>query len=79
LRPADGVLRPERPNRPYTLAKVDAASDEGSEWWEGDEGVVLVNAPPSHGHQRVVAGLMRVWLAAVDRDRWQVLTGRNGW
>jgi hypothetical protein len=46
LRPADGVPRLERPNRPYTLAEVDGASDKGSEWWEGDEGVVLVDAPP---------------------------------
>ena len=38
LRPPTGaVLRLERPGRPYTMAEVDAADDEGSEWWEADE------------------------------------------
>jgi Uma2 family endonuclease len=73
--PADGVLRLERPGRPYTVAEVDGAIDEGSEWWEADEGVLIVNPPPSVAHQRMVAGLMRAWQAAADRERWLVLTG----
>jgi Uma2 family endonuclease len=73
--PAGAVLRLERPGQPYTLEEVDAAGDEGSEWWEADEGVLIVNAPPSVNHQRMVAGLMRAWQAAADRTRWLVLTG----
>jgi hypothetical protein len=53
---------------------------KGSEWWEGDEGgCPSGRSARATRHPRVVAGLMRVWLAAVDRDRWQVLTGRTGW
>jgi Uma2 family endonuclease len=73
--PAGAVLRLERPGQPYTVAEVDAAGDEGSEWWEADEGVLIVNAPPTAAHQRMVAGLMRAWQAAADRSRWLVLTG----
>lgn len=73
--PAGAVLRLERPGQPYTLAEVDAAGDEGSEWWEADEGVLIVNAPPTVAHQRMVAGLMRAWQAATDRAQWLVLTG----
>jgi Uma2 family endonuclease len=73
--PAGAVLRLERPGKPYTVAEVDAARDDGSEWWEADEGVLIVNAPPSVAHQRMVAGLMRAWQAAADRHRWLVLTG----
>jgi Uma2 family endonuclease len=73
--PAGAVLHLERPGQPYTLAEVDAAGDEGSEWWEADEGVLIVNAPPTAAHQCLVAGLMRAWQAAADRKRWLVLTG----
>jgi Uma2 family endonuclease len=73
--PADGTLRLERPGRPYTVAEVDAAGDEGAEWWEADEGVLIVNAPPSLAHQRMVAGLVRAWQKVAGRDRWLVLTG----
>jgi Uma2 family endonuclease len=73
--PADGTLRLERPGRPYTVAEVDAADDEGAEWWEADEGVLIVNPPPSFAHQRLVAGLVRAWQGAADRDHWLVLTG----
>jgi Uma2 family endonuclease len=73
--PADGTLRLERPGRPYTVPEVDGAGDEGSEWWEADGGVLIVNAPPSFDHQRMVMGLAFAWRAAIDRARWQVLTG----
>jgi Uma2 family endonuclease len=73
--PAGGTLRLERPGRPYTVAEVDGAGDEGSEWWEADGGVLIVNAPPSFAHQRMVIGLAFAWRAAIDRARWQVLTG----
>ncbi|MGH9057458.1 MAG: Uma2 family endonuclease [Acidimicrobiales bacterium] len=74
VRPQDGELRLERPGRPYTLAEVDAASDEGSEWWEADAGVVVVNAPPSFAHQRMVTGLIVGWRAVLTPDQWLVLT-----
>lgn len=73
--PDDGTLRLERPGRPYTVAEVDAAEDEGAERWEADRGVLIVNAPPSFDHQRMVMGLAFAWRAAIDRARWQVLTG----
>ena len=76
LRPPDGgTLRLERPGRPYTVAEVDGASDEGSEWWEADGGVLIVNARPGFDHQRMVMGLAFAWRTAIDRARWQVLTG----
>jgi Uma2 family endonuclease len=75
LRPAEGTLRLERTGRPYTLAEVDDAPDEGSEWWEADGGTLIVNAPPSFAHQRMVLGLAFAWRNAIDRARWQVLTG----
>ncbi len=75
LRPAEGALRLERDNRPYTLAEVDAAIDEGSEWWEADKGVLIINAPPSVVHQRWVMGLAVAWRFSIDRAHWQVLTG----
>jgi Uma2 family endonuclease len=75
LRPPDGgTLRLERPGRPYTVAEVDGAGDEGSEWWEADGGVLIVNAPPSFDHQRMVKGLLRAWMA-VEADRWQTFPG----
>ena len=75
LRPAEGTMRLERDGRPYTLGEVDAAGHEGSEWWEAAGGVLIVNAPPTVAHQRWVMGLAFSWRAAIDRARWQVLTG----
>ncbi len=68
-------MRLEREGRPYNLDEVDAAGDEGSQWWEADGGVLIVNAPPTVAHQRWVMGLAFTWRAAIDRARWQVLTG----
>jgi Uma2 family endonuclease len=72
--PSDATLRIERAGRPYTAAEVDAAGDEGSEWWEADKGVLIVNAPPTLIHQRWVDALSKVWLAAAA-SRWEVVTG----
>jgi Uma2 family endonuclease len=74
VRPNEGILRLEREGRPYTLAELDAASDEGSEWWEADQGVLIVNAPPTRNHQRWVGALYRAWWTAAA-GRWEVLTG----
>jgi Uma2 family endonuclease len=73
--PEGTTLRLERPGRPYTLAEVDAAGDEGSQWWEADRGVLIVNAPPTFAHQRMVMGMAFAWRTAIDRTRWQVLVG----
>ena len=76
LRPPEGTsLRLERLGRPYTPAEVDAAGDDGSEWWEADRGVLIVNARPTVAHQRMLMGLAFAWRTAIDRARWQVLTG----
>jgi Uma2 family endonuclease len=64
VRPAEGQLRLER-DRPYTLTEVDGAADEGSEYWECEEGVIVVNAPPDPRHQAMLTGFMRAWLPAV--------------
>jgi Uma2 family endonuclease len=68
VRPADGRLRLERYSGPYTRAEVDAAADEGSEWWECEDGVITVTATPSARHQAMVTGFMRAWLAVLPAE-----------
>jgi Uma2 family endonuclease len=73
--PADGTLRIERPHRPYTLAEVNVAGDEGSEWWEAEGGVLILNAPPSPRHQRWVSALLMTWHQEAADRRYEVFPG----